>query len=83
MSRFGAQGIEPIPFFIQWAAESPHPSRDSPAGCELRSFEIEHPQAADLGASLAQLGIAATVKPGETVRLRATLETPKGEVELS
>lgn len=83
MSSFGAPGIEPCPFFIQWAAESPHPSQDSPAGCELRSFEIEHPQAADLKAALAQLGIAATVKQGEAVRLRVTLKTPKGEVELS
>ena len=82
MSSFGGQGIEPVPFFIQWAADSPHPSQDSPAGCELRSLEIEHPQAAEVKAALAQFGIAATVKPGEAVRLRAALQTPKGEVEL-
>ena len=48
MNTFGDQNIEPLPFFIQWSADSIHPSQDSPKGCELQSFEIEHPKAGEL-----------------------------------
>ena len=83
MNEFGASGIEPIPFFIEWAADSLHPSQDSPKGCALRAFEIEHPNSAGVTALLAKLGIEAKVKPGEGVRLTATLRTPKGNARLS
>lgn len=81
-SRFGSQGIEPIPFFIQWAADSLHPSQDSPQGCALEGFEIEHPKASEVTEALKQLGIEAKVKQADAVRLLATLKTPKGEVVL-
>lgn len=81
-TEFGRQGVEPIPFLIEWAGDSPHPSQDSPRGCELRSFEMEHPEPADVTEVLRKLGIGAQVGRAEGVRLRATLKTPKGEVEL-
>lgn len=83
MNKFGDQGIEPFPFFIQWAADSLHPSQDSPKGCELESFEIEHPRPADLVDALKMFGIEATVKEAKNVRLIARIKTPKGKVELS
>jgi len=83
MNKFGDQGIEPFPFFIQWAANSLHPSQDSPKGCELESFEIEHPRAADLIDALKMFGIEATVKEAKNVRLIANVKTPKGNVKLS
>ncbi len=82
-NEFGASGVEPIPFFIEWAPDSLHPSQDSPEGCVLRALEIEHPNSAGVTALLAKLGIEAKVKPGESVRLTATLRTPKGNVRLS
>jgi hypothetical protein len=82
LSTLGRQGVEPIPFFIEWSADSLHPSQDSPTGCELQSFEIEHPDPARVIAALKELGIEARVKPARKVRLGATLTTPKGEVEL-
>jgi glyoxalase-like protein len=82
-NSFGSKGVEPIPFFIEWAADSPHPSQDSPKGCELQSFEVEHPKAAEVAALLEQLGIRATVKQAGEVKLTAVLETPKGKVVLS
>src|SRR5688500_18572338 len=30
--------VDPIPFFIQWSADSVHPSQDSSKGCTLASF---------------------------------------------
>jgi len=79
-------GQEPaalIPFFIEWAADSLHPSQDSPKGCELQSFEMEHPDPASVIDTLKKLGIEAKVKQAKEARLRATLKTPKGKVELS
>jgi hypothetical protein len=83
LNKFGLPGVEPIPFFIQWAADSVHPSQDSPKGCELQSFEIEHPNPSDVIDALKKLGIEAKVKQAKDVRLTATLMTPKGKAELS
>jgi hypothetical protein len=82
MNEFGSSGVEPIPFFIEWARDSLHPSQDSPKGCALRAFEIEHPSSAGVTDLLAKLGIETQVKTGESVRLTATLRTPKGDVQL-
>lgn len=81
-TEFGTQGVEPVPFFIEWAGDSPHPSQDSPRGCELRSFEMEHPEPAGVIEVLKKLGIEAKVRGAKEARLRATLKTPKGEVVL-
>ena len=81
--KLGAQSVEPVPFFIQWAAGSVHPSQDSPKGCRLEEFEIEHPDPASLMDAMKRLGIEARVKKAGGVRLRATLKTPKGRVELA
>jgi hypothetical protein len=80
MNDLGMTGVEPIPFFIQWAADSVHPSQDSPKGCELLALEIEHPKPASVIAILTKLGIDGKVKAGENARLSATLRTPKGRV---
>ena len=79
-SKFAAGGVDPIPFFIAWAADSAHPSSDSPAGCELSSLEFEHPNAEDLSDALARLEISATVRQAQSVGIVATLTTPKGAV---
>jgi hypothetical protein len=82
MNRIGADGVEPIPFFIEWAADSPHPSQDSPKGFELLALEIEHPKPKDVEDALAKLGIEAKVKAGKRVRLEAMLKTPQGNLKL-
>ena len=80
-SDLAAGGVNPIPFFIEWAADSLHPSADSPTGCDLRAFEIAHPKAADEADTLTPVGIEATVVTG-AAQLKATLRCPKGTVEL-
>lgn len=82
VNDLGADGVEPIPFFIEWAADSRHPSEDSPKGCRLATFEIRHPNSSAVKDVLAKLGIEATVSAGERVRIVATLQTPKGALEL-
>jgi hypothetical protein len=83
LNKFGSEGLEPIPFFIEWTADSVHPSQDSPKGCELTSFQIEHPHAANVLDVLKEFGIDAKVKQAAKARLTATLRTPKGKMELS
>lgn len=79
-SAFASGGIDPIPFFIQWAAGSTHPSQDSPKGCALASLEVEHPHADRLRGTLSRIGIDATVRDAAAPAIAATLTTPKGRL---
>jgi hypothetical protein len=72
-----------IPFFIEWGAQVVHPSRDSPSGCRLLSFELEHPQPERVRELLRQLGIDGAVHRGGEARLKAAVSTPLGEIELT
>jgi hypothetical protein len=83
INKFGLGSVEPIPFFIEWATDSLHPSQDSPKGCELQSFEIDHPNPAGVVEVLKKLGIEVKARLAKRVRLAATLRTPKGKVILS
>jgi hypothetical protein len=79
-SAFASGGIDPIPFFIQWAARSSHPSQDSPGGCALVSLEFEHPEADRLRDTMSRIGIDATVRDQAAPALVATLTTLKGRI---
>jgi len=72
-----------IPFFIEWGAGIVHPGRDSPEGCSLQSFELQHPESDRVQEMLRVLGIEAKVKRGSQVRLKAALSTPNGPVYLN
>ena len=71
-----------LPFFIQWDKDSLHPSQDSPAGCQLVSLEFAHPDAEAMTAAMNSLGIKACVSKASAPAIIATLQTPKGEIEL-
>src|SRR5262249_19029902 len=60
-----------LPFFIEWAADSPHPSADAPKGCSLIRFSAETPNPAELIAKLESLGLDLPVQKGDGRRLRA------------
>jgi hypothetical protein len=77
-SRFG----EAIPFVIDWGA-SPHPSESVPAGCQLRSFAVLHPEADELARLYAALDIPVPVKRGAYPGFVAELATPNGDVVLT
>jgi hypothetical protein len=74
-------GVDPVPFFIEWSADTVHPSTDSPKGCELQALEIRHPRAAAVTAVLERAGLDAVVRAGDA-RLTAVLQCPSGRVEL-
>jgi hypothetical protein len=81
--KLRSEDVDPIPFFIEWAADSRHPSENSPRGCELVSLEMAHPNAKDVTEALAKLGIEAKVKAQPRALIVATLKTPKGLVKLT
>ena len=81
-SSFAVDGIDPVPFFIEWAPGTVHPSQDAPAGCTLQSFELEHPNSAALSDALKKLGLDVTVRQANAPRLIAKIETKKGAVVL-
>jgi hypothetical protein len=75
--------VDPIPFFIQWSADSVHPSEDSPKGCTLASLEFGHPNPESLRSEFQALGIDAAILVSRSARLTAILSTPRGDVTLS
>jgi hypothetical protein len=83
LNKLGRGTVEPVPFFIQWATDLPHPSQDPPAGCELQSLQFRHPEPSALADTLKALGIDTKVSRADGARLIAAIKTPKGLVELS
>jgi len=82
LTDFRTGTVDPVPFFIEWAAGSAHPAADSPAGCRLTAFELRHPDAERLGHLLTTLAIDAVVTRADTAGISAVLETPNGEARL-
>ncbi len=72
-----------LPFFIQWSADSVHPSKDAPSGCSLVSFALEDRDPNAMRLLLKQLDLRADVRKGEKPRLVARIKGPKGEMELN
>lgn len=71
-----------IPFFIQWSADTVHPSVDAPQGGTLESFAVVSPDSTTLGAEFDKLGIPVEVASGKTTHLRAKIVGPKGPMLL-
>jgi Glyoxalase-like domain len=72
-----------LPFFIEWRADSPHPSADSPAGCHLIRFALVTAEPEKLARTLALLSLDVPVVKGEKPQLHARLTGPKGHLELT
>ena len=72
-----------LPFFIEWAPDSPHPSSDAPKGCSLAQFSAQTPDPSKLLATLKLMNLDLPVQKAEKARLRATITGPKGTRELS
>jgi hypothetical protein len=72
-----------LPFFIEWSANSVHPSADAPQGCRLARFGgvSANPDALKKIADLLQLDLA--VSPGDNAALQATIVGSKGELTLT
>jgi hypothetical protein len=72
-----------LPFFIEWGADTIHPSADSPAGCRIVRFEIATPEPEQLNKTLAILGLDVKIVKAGYAQLRATIAGPKGELVLT
>jgi len=72
-----------LPFFIEWSADSVHPSKDAPKGCHLDCFTVMAVDPAELSKVFQQIGVEASVERSDRDRLRAHITGPKGELGLS
>jgi hypothetical protein len=82
LERFGLA----FPFFIDWH-DSPHPAATLTAhaagsGVRLRRFVVGHPQAAELGRELLDLGSPIETEPATGLRFTVELDTPRGRIRL-
>jgi hypothetical protein len=76
-----AKGL--LPFFIEWSADSLHPSEDSPKGCSLLHFQAVTPDPGKLIKMTALLGIDLPINKGEKPLLIATIAGPKGQFSVT
>jgi len=68
-----------LPFFIEWSADSVHPSKDAPAKCTLDYFEVMSADPEELAAALKRIGLDLPVQRSDKARLHALISGPKGE----
>lgn len=72
-----------LPFFIQWSANSLHPSVDAPSGCQLLRFELLTPDPVRLAMTLAKLTLSAPVVKEAAPHLHAVIDGPKGTLSVT
>jgi hypothetical protein len=66
-----------LPFFIEWGADSPHPSTDAPAGCQLIRLELLTPDPASLAKLASQMSLEVPIAKAPVPQLHAVIEGPK------
>ncbi len=67
-----------LPFFIEWSADSLHPSADAPSGCSLARFGAFSPEADELTKLVELLDLDITVERAKAPRLDGLFVGPKG-----
>ena len=70
-----------VPFFIDWG-KTPHPTTSLTQACRLVALRGEHPSPDVIKAKLSKLGLNFRVDSGPASTLIATIQSPKGSVEL-
>ena len=70
-----------VPYFIDWGT-SPHPATTAARGLSLTALRAEHPDSERVARTLQQLGLNLPVRRGARPSLIATIDSPKGRVEL-
>jgi hypothetical protein len=72
-----------LPFFIEWSADTVHPSADSPAGCRIVHFSLSTFNVVEIIRLCTQLGLDVKIETVGKPYLRATIAGPKGELALT
>jgi len=72
-----------LPFFIQWSADSTHPSADAPSGCQLLRVELLTPDPAALAKTTARLMLVAPIAKGSASQLHAVISGPNGQLDIT
>jgi hypothetical protein len=70
-----------VPFFIDWGS-SPHPSATAARGATLVQVRAEHPEAERVQKMLDVLALDLKVQRGSAPAIIATIDSPRGQVEL-
>ena len=70
-----------VPFFIDWG-QTPHPATTAAPGASLTGLRAEHPVPERVQKALGQLGLDLRVQLGPRPGLIATVNSPRGRVEL-
>jgi Glyoxalase-like domain len=70
-----------IPFFIDWGL-SPHPAASAATGLSLAAFRAEHPSPPVLARAFESLGVDLPIRQAPEAALVATIDSPKGRIEL-
>jgi catechol 2,3-dioxygenase-like lactoylglutathione lyase family enzyme len=72
-----------LPFFIEWSADSIHPSSDAPGGCHIERFAAADADPDQLLKAYQRIGVDVIVERGDRPQLRARISGPKGTLEVS
>jgi Glyoxalase-like domain len=70
-----------VPFIIDWGT-SPHPARNATQGASQISLRAEHPDPDPVQQLLKKLAVDIEVRHGSRPTLIATIDCPRGRVEL-
>jgi len=72
-----------LPFFIEWSADTVHPSADAAKGCTLDYLELMSVDPEELASTFKRIGLDVAVEHSDKTRLRALITGPKGDLGLS
>jgi len=72
-----------LPFFIEWNANSTHPSIDAPRGCHLESFELLTPNPNALTKIADQLGLGVAISEAANPQIGAVIRCAGNELRLT
>jgi len=72
-----------LPFFIEWAADSLHPSEDAPTGCQLLRLELLSPDPAALAQLTSKLSLDVPIAKSASPQLHAVIRGTNGSLSIT
>jgi Glyoxalase-like domain len=72
-----------LPFFIEWSADTVHPSVDAPRGCHLARFQLLTPDPEKLSSAAVTMELGVEILKNEKPQLRATISCAGKELVLT